>query len=131
MDEQLKQLLDATIAQTKAEEEKIRLEKERIKIEDERTRTEKVKLETLNTILAEIRAANKNINDELVPASKVTVQIMPILLEIQRIVIMRVVSSANQDEEIKRLKDLLAAMNNDLSISISGDVDKLIGQKNR
>lgn len=131
MDEQISALIEATIAQTKAEQERSRLEDERIKIDKERLEGERAKLKMLNEILLEVRKTNENIDSELLPSSKTVAKLMPILLEIQRIVIMKVVSSPNQDEEIRRLKDLLTAMNNDFNISISGDVEKVIGQQKK
>lgn len=123
MDEQILALIEATKAQTKVEEEKQRLDRERIE-------NEKTKINLLNDILIEVRRINHHVNEELLPAARITTRLMPVLLEIQRVVILRVVSSTNQDEEIKRLKELLPMLaSNDFSFNVSGNVDSVIGQK--
>lgn len=122
MDEQILALIEATKAQTRVEEEKQRIDHERIE-------NEKAKLNLLNDILAEVRRTNHGINEELLPAARITNRLMPILLEIQRVVIMRVVSSTNQEDEIKRLKDLIPMLTTDFNFNVSGNVDNITGQK--
>lgn len=123
MDEQILALIEATRAQTKIEEEKQRLDHERLE-------NDRAKLNILNDILSEVRRSNHSINEELLPAARITTRLMPVLLEIQRVVIMRVVSSTNQEEEIKRLKDLLPLLaTTDFNFNVSGSVDSVIGQQ--
>lgn len=123
MDEQILALIEATRAQTKIEEERQRLDRERIE-------NEKTKINLLNDILAETRRTNHHVNEELLPAARITTRLMPVLLEIQRVVILRVVSSSNQEEEIKRLKELLPILaTNDFNFNVGGSVDNITGQR--
>lgn len=130
MDIQINELIEATREQAKYELARVRLEEERLVSEKLRLDEERRKAAAMELLLKELTVTNDLIRNKILPNSTEQSRLLSINAEIQKIILLTLMTISDKAEERERLKIILSALgSSDIKIDVRGDAEKIIGKK--
>jgi hypothetical protein len=127
----IEQQTEAAKAQARAELQKTEALQRQIEETQRLREAEEERLTLLEQILAEVQATNEILNSVVSPTLDRNATAIKIILEIQRLIIPKLVIGTQSEEEVKRLVELLkSATSHEINIrserdtNIQGDVNE-------
>lgn len=130
MDQQISDLIEATREQTSYELTRIRLEEERLALEKLRLEEEKRKALSLELLLNEVTVTNSLIRNDLLPGSAEQNRVLSTTVEIQRIILLVLITISDKSEERERLQTILSSLNpSNIKIDVKGNAENITGKR--